>query len=71
MTNEEQILEMLKQNQDLLEKTHASAEKTRKYFLYSIIFTVVAFLLPILALAFILPAFITSYTESMSTTGLL
>jgi len=71
MTNEEQILELLKQNQDLLEKTHASAEKTRKYFLYSMIFTVVAFLLPVLALAFILPAFITSYTESMSTTGLM
>lgn len=71
MTNEEQILELLKQNQDLLEKTHASAEKTRKYFLYSMIFTVVAFLLPVLALAFILPAFISSYTQSMSTTGLM
>lgn len=71
MTNEEQILELLKQNQDLLEKTHASAEKTRKYFLYSMIFTVVAFLLPLLALAFILPSFISSYTESIGTTGLM
>jgi len=66
MTNEEQILELLKQNQELLQKTHTSAEKTRKYFLYSMIFTVIAFVLPLLALIFVLPSFMSSYMDSLS-----
>lgn len=66
MTNEEQILELLKQNQELLQKTHTSAEKTRKYFLYSMIFTVIAFVLPLLALVFVLPSFMGSYMDSLS-----
>ena len=65
MTNEEQILELLKENQELLQKTHISAEKTRKYFLYSMIFTVITFVLPLLALVFVLPSFMSSYTNSL------
>ena len=71
MTNEEQILELLKQNQELLEKTHISAEKTRKYFLYSTIFTVITFVLPLLALVFILPSLMGSYTDSLSGVSLM
>lgn len=65
MTNEEQILELLKQNQELLEKTYASAEKTRKYFLYSAIMTVLIFVVPLIFLAYYLPSFIDSYMNSL------
>jgi type II secretory pathway component PulF len=68
MTNEEQILELLKQNQELLQKTYKSAEKTRKYFLYSGILTILVFVLPLIALAYYLPTFIDEYTKSLGAT---
>lgn len=71
MTNEEQILELLKENQQLLQKTHISAEKTRKYILYSTIFTVITFVLPLLALVFILPSFMGSYMDSLGGSSLM
>jgi type II secretory pathway component PulF len=71
MTDEEQILLLLEQNQELLQKTYASAEKTRKYFLYSMIFTIVAFVLPLLALIFVLPSFMSNYMDSLNGTGLM
>lgn len=71
MTNEEQILELLKAQQELLQNTHAAAEKTRKYILYTVLFTVITFLLPVIALAFILPSFIDTYTQSIEGAGLL
>lgn len=71
MTDEEQILLLLEQNQELLQKTYASAEKTRKYFLYSMIFTIVAFVLPLLALVFVLPSFMSNYMDSLNGTGLM
>ena len=69
MIQEEEIIELLRQNQELLEKTYKSAEKTRKYFLYTAILTVLAFLLPLIGLIFIIPSFIDTYTNS--TKGLL
>jgi type II secretory pathway component PulF len=65
MENEQQIIELLKQNQQLLEKTYKSAEKTRKYFLYTGIITILAFVLPLIALAYYLPSFISTYTNSL------
>lgn len=65
MTNEEQILDLLKQNQAILIKTSEDAAKTKKYFLYSFIFTVLAFVLPLLAILVILPSILSSYTSSM------
>jgi len=62
---QEEIIGLLRQNQELLEKTYKSAEKTRKYFLYTAIFTVLAFLLPLIGLMFIIPSFINTYTNSM------
>ncbi|MEA2098330.1 MAG: hypothetical protein U9P70_04650 [Patescibacteria group bacterium] len=64
MENEEQILEILKKNQEILMKTHKSAEKTRKYILYNAIFTVVVFLLPLIGLVIAIPIFIEKYIEA-------
>lgn len=65
MNNEEQILEMLKRNQETIENAYSSAEKTRKYFLYSAIIAVLAFLLPLIALILIVPSFISTYTGTL------
>ncbi|MCK5084875.1 MAG: hypothetical protein KAQ64_04440 [Candidatus Pacebacteria bacterium] len=66
MENEEQILEILKQNQEILKQTHRSAEKTRKYILYNMIFTVVVFLLPVIGLVIAIPIFMRTYMESLN-----
>jgi len=65
MGNEEQILEILKQNQEILLKTHKSAEKTRKYILYNAIFTVLVFVLPLIGLAIAIPLFMKTYMSSL------
>lgn len=64
MTNEEQILEILKENQKIIKQTYRSAEKTRKYFLYTTILTILMFVLPIIGLVIIIPFFLNSYLGS-------
>jgi len=61
MMNEEQILEILKENQKISKLTYESAEKTRKYLLYTVIATIVMFVLPIIGLIIIIPMFLSSY----------
>ncbi|MCK5413670.1 MAG: hypothetical protein KAI57_04860, partial [Candidatus Pacebacteria bacterium] len=65
MTNEEQALKILKQNQEILLKTHKSVEKTRKYILYNVIFTVVVFVLPLIGLVIAIPLFMKTYMSSL------
>ena len=65
MTQEEEILALLRENKSLLEATYRSAEKTRKYILWTGIFTIVAFVLPLIAVMVYLPTLINTYTESL------
>ncbi len=44
-----------------------SVEKTRKYFLWTMIITVALFVLPIVGLMFAIPSFLGSYTQSIQT----
>lgn len=66
MFNEEQILEILKENQRILKQTYTSAEKTRKYLLYTAIFTIVMFVLPIIGLIIVVPMFLNSYIGAIN-----
>lgn len=66
MSNEEQILEILKENQKILKQTYASAEKTRKYLLYTAIFTIVMIVLPIIGLIIVVPMFLNSYVSAIN-----
>ena len=43
---------------------YVSVEKTRKYFLWTMWATVVMFVLPLVALAFVIPMFLGSYVGS-------
>ena len=47
-----------------LDAIYASVEKTRKYILWTVIGTVVVFVLPLIALAFVLPWFISTITSA-------
>ncbi|MCK5122849.1 MAG: hypothetical protein KAQ87_01735 [Candidatus Pacebacteria bacterium] len=64
MENENQILEILEENQKIIKQTYVSAEKTRKYFLYTAIATVLMFVLPLIGLIIIIPMFLDSYLGS-------
>lgn len=64
MENENQILEILRENQKLIKQTYESVEKMRKYFLYTAIVTVLIFVLPIIGLIIIIPMFLNSYLGS-------
>lgn len=64
MENENQILEILKENQKLIKQTYESVEKTRKYFLFTAIATVLMFVLPLIGLIIIIPMFLNSYIGS-------
>ena len=46
-----------------LEAIYISVEKTRRYFQWVLIATVVAFVLPLLGLVFAVPSFLSSYAQ--------
>ncbi len=63
---EQEILNRLQAQEELLQKVYVSVEKTRKYFMWTLIITLVLFLLPLLGLMFVLPSFISTMTEGYS-----
>lgn len=64
---------VLQQKLDLLEKkvdaVYVSTEKTRKYFLWTLIATLIAFVLPLFGLMFAIPSLISTYSD-LSSMGL-
>lgn len=57
----------MRQRLELIEKkvdaVYVSAEKTRKYFLTTLIVTGVAFVLPLIGLLFAIPSFLSLYGD--------
>ncbi len=62
---EEEIKKRLDAQDELLGKIYKSAEKTRRYFLWTLIISLVVFFLPLMGLAFILPKFLGAYTSAL------
>jgi type II secretory pathway component PulF len=62
---EEEIKKKLQQHQELLEKIYKSVEKTRKYFLWTLIISLVVFVIPLIILIFILPSFVNILTSGL------
>lgn len=67
---EQEILERLKKNEEKLEKIFVSVEKMRRYFLWTLIITVVVVLLPAIGLIFAIPKFIETYGQIGNMGGL-
>jgi uncharacterized membrane protein YjgN (DUF898 family) len=61
--------EELKRRLDVIElkldATFRSAEKSRKYLMWTAIVTVAVFVLPLIAMFFVLPSFISTYTGAL------
>ena len=63
---EEEIKKRFNAQDELLEKIYISVEKTRKYFLWTLIATAVMFILPLIGLMFVIPQFLNTYTSTLN-----
>ena len=62
---EEEVKKRFDSQDELIMKMYASVEKTRKYFLVTIIISLITFVLPLIALFFVLPWFANTYISTL------
>jgi hypothetical protein len=62
MNDEANKLVELEQKIDAI---YFSVEKTRKYFLWTMIITIVVFVLPLIGLVFVIPSFVNNYVGNL------
>lgn len=62
---EQEILNKINEQEEKINKIYESVEKTRKYFLIMTWVTIILFVLPLIGLLFVIPAFISSFTTSL------
>ena len=60
---ENEILERLKKQEEKIEAVYRSIEKMRKYFLWTLIITVLAIVVPLIGLGFVIPSFLDTMTK--------
>ncbi|MFH0951027.1 MAG: hypothetical protein V1765_00955 [bacterium] len=60
---DQDIKKQLDQQQQMLTSIYHSTEKTRKYFLWTLIISIVLFVLPLIVMLFLLPSFISNLTS--------
>lgn len=56
----DEVLRKLEENEKKLDAIYKSVERTRKYFLWTLIITIVIIVLPLIGLAFVIPQFLNS-----------
>ncbi len=54
------------EQQQILQTVAISTEKMRKYFQWSLILTIVFFVLPLIAMIFVVPMALSSYTSALN-----
>lgn len=57
---EQEILNRLAAQEELLQRVYASSEKTRKYFMWTLISSIALFVLPLIGLVFAIPALLST-----------
>ena len=62
---DQELSQRLTALEEKVEKIFISVEKTRKYFLWTLIVSVALFVLPVIGLAFAIPAFLTNYVAPL------
>lgn len=63
---ENEILNLIKKQDEKIDTIYKSVEKTRKYILIVTIATIIAFVIPLVGILFIVPSFINTYTEILT-----
>jgi hypothetical protein len=59
--NEQEIIQL----KEKIDKIYVSVERTRKYFLWTMIITIALVVLPLIGLAFAIPSFMTNYINPL------
>jgi hypothetical protein len=67
---ENEILAIVKKNEEKIEKIYISTEKTRKYIFWTMMITVIFLVLPIIGLVVAIPAFMSSYSSISAIGGI-
>ncbi len=67
---EQEIQKKLDEQAAKIDAIYKSVEKTRKYFLTMLWVTLIAVVLPIIGLAFAIPAFLNNYVGSLNGLGI-
>ena len=67
---EQDIIKKLAELEQKINGIYISVEKTRKYFLWTMIITVAVVVLPLIGLMFALPSFINNYIGNLQGLGL-
>ena len=62
---EAEISKKLETLEAKIDAIYISVEKTRKYFFWTMVLTIVVFVVPLIGLVFVIPTFISSYTTGM------
>lgn len=55
----------VKELEEKIDKIYVSVEKTRKYFMWTMIITLVVLVLPVIGLAIALPSFMSNYVDQI------
>jgi type IV secretory pathway component VirB8 len=63
---DQEIQKKLAEQEIKLDTIYRSVEKTRKYFLVIIWVTILGLVLPLIALAFVIPSFLSNYTNALN-----
>ncbi|MEK9167995.1 MAG: hypothetical protein AAB769_01545 [Patescibacteria group bacterium] len=60
-----EIIKKFAEQDEKLNAIYVSVEKTRKYFLWTLIITIIVLVLPLVVMVFVVPAFINTYTTAL------
>ena len=63
---DEESLKKVEELNEKVDKIWRSVEKTRKYFMWTLIITVVLFFAPLIGLLLIIPKFLSIYTSGLN-----
>lgn len=61
---DQELSQKLQAQDEKLERIYQSVEKTRKYFLWTFIATLVTFILPLIGLVFAIPFFLSTVSSA-------
>jgi len=62
----EELNKKLQAQEKMLLDIYISVEKTRKYFMWTLIITIIMFVLPLIGLLLVIPGFISTYSSIYS-----
>ncbi len=67
---DQEIQKQIEELNEKIEGVYVSVEKTRKYIMWTGIITLAVIVLPLIGLLFVIPSFLSNYTNAIQTLGI-